>query len=90
MVALDRAIGFGPNFWGSFEYYENSVEYFSYIEDDNALEVIETTLHGDIELEDIHIMVRTKEGHEISLQFEEAHKRTINDSKRAKDISACR
>ena len=78
IVALDR-IGIGPNLGFPFGYYGKLNRVLSHIEDNTALEVIETTLHRDIELEDFYIMVRTQEGSEISLQFEEAHTRTIND-----------
>ena len=78
IVALDR-IGIGPNLGVPFGYYGKLKKVLSHIEDNTALELIETTLHRDIELEDIYIMVRTHEGYEISLQFEEAHTRTIND-----------
>ena len=78
IVVLDR-IGIGPNLGLPFGYYGKLNRILSHIEDNTALEVIETTLHRDIELEDFYIMVRTQEGSEISLQFEEAHTRTIND-----------
>ena len=78
IVALDR-IGIGPNLGFPFGYYGKLNRVLSHIKDNTALEVIETTLHRDIELEDFYIMVRTQEGSEISLQFEEGDTRTIND-----------
>ena len=78
IVVLD-SIGIGPNLGLPFGYYGKLNRILSHIEDNTALEVIETTLHRDIELEDFYIMVRTQEGSEISLQFEKAHTRTIND-----------
>ena len=78
IVALDR-IGIGPNLGFPFGYYGKLNRVLSHIEDNTALEIIETTLHRDVELEDFYIMVRTQEGSEISLQFEEGDTRTIND-----------
>ena len=48
------------------------------IEANPELEVVRTTLHRDTALEDFYITVRTRDGREVRLRFEEAHTRPFS------------
>ena len=78
LVALS-AIGFGPNLGLPFGYYGKFNRVLAGVEADPELEVIRTTLHRDMALEDFYITVRTQDKREVRLQFEEAHTRPLSD-----------
>ena len=73
------AIGFGPNLGLPFGYYGKFNQVLGQIEGNPELEVIRTTLHQDITLEDFYITVQTQDGREVRLRFEEAHTRPLSD-----------
>ena len=76
--ALDR-IGIGPNLGLPFGYYGRFNRILARIEANPELEVIRTTLHRDMALEDFYITVRTQDEREVRLRFEEAHTRPLSD-----------
>ena len=78
LIALS-AIGFAPNLGLPFGYYGKFNRVLARVETDPELEVIRTTLHRDIMLEDFYITVRTRDEREVRLRFEEAHKRQLSD-----------
>lgn len=78
LVALS-AIGFGPNLGLPFGYYGKFNRVLGQIEGNPELEVIRTTLHRDMELEDFYITVRTQDEREVRLRFEKAHTRQLTD-----------
>ena len=76
--ALDR-IGIGPNLGLPFGYYGQFNRVLARVEANPELEVIRTTLHRDMALEDFYITVRTQDEREVRLRFEEAHTRPLSD-----------
>lgn len=78
LLGLDQ-IGLGPNLGLPFGYYGKYNRVLAHVEADPDLEVIRTTLHRDMTLEDFYITVRTQERHEVRLRFEEAHTRPLSD-----------
>jgi hypothetical protein len=76
--ALDR-IGIGPNLGLPFGYYGQFNRVLARVEAKPELEVIRTTLHRDMALEDFYITVRTQDEREVRLRFEEAHTRSLSD-----------
>lgn len=72
------AIGFGPNLGLPFGYYGKFNQVLGQIEGNPELEVIRTTLHRDMELEDFYITVRTLDEREVRLRFEGADTRPIS------------
>ncbi|MDC0311601.1 hypothetical protein OAM04_00085 [bacterium] len=77
-LALDR-IGIGPNLGLPFGYYGQFNQVLARVEANPELEVIRTTLHRDMALEDFYITVRTQDEREVRLRFEEAHTRPLSD-----------
>lgn len=77
-LALDR-IGIGPNFGLPFGYFGRFNRILARIEASPDTEVIRTTLHRDVALEDFYITVRTPDGREVRLRFEEAHTRPFSE-----------
>ena len=75
--ALDR-IGIGPNLGLPFGYYGKFNRVLARVEANPELEVIRTTLHRDMALEDFYITVRTQDEREVRLRFEEAHTRPLS------------
>lgn len=78
LLGLDR-MGIGPNLGLPFGYYGKFNRVLAHVETDPELEVIRSTLHRDMALEDFYITVRTKEEREVRLRFEEAHTRPLSD-----------
>lgn len=78
LVALS-AIGFGPNLGLPFGYYGQFNRVLARVEANPELEIIRTTLHRDLALEDFYITVRTQDEREVRLRFEEAHTRQLSD-----------
>ena len=78
LLALS-AIGFGPNLGLPFGYYGQFNRVLAHVEANPELEIIRTTLHRDMALEDFYITVRTQDKREVRLRFEEAHTRQLSD-----------
>ena len=76
--ALDR-IGIGPNLGLPFGYYGQFNRVIARVEANPELEVIRTTTHRDMVLEDFYITVRTQDEREVRLRFEGAHTRSLSD-----------
>lgn len=76
--SLDR-IGIGPNLGLPFGYYGKFNRVLAHAEANPELEVLRTTLHRDLALEDFYITVRTEDEREVRLRFEEAHTRPLSD-----------
>ncbi|MEM7147757.1 MAG: hypothetical protein AAF591_21820 [Verrucomicrobiota bacterium] len=72
-------MGIGPNLGLPVGYYGQFNRVLDSIEANPELEVIQTTLHQDMALEDFYITVRTQDNREVRLQFEGAHKRSFED-----------
>jgi len=72
-------IGIGPNLGLPFGYYGRFNRVLARIQASPDIEVIRTTLHQDRELEDFYITVRTQDGREVRLRFEEAHTRPFSE-----------
>ena len=77
LVALS-AIGFGPNLGLPFGYYGKFNRVLGQVEGNPEFEVIRTTLHRDMALEDFYITVRTQDEREVRLRFEGADTRPIS------------
>ena len=77
-LALDR-IGIGPNLGLPFGYFGRFNRILARIQASPDIEVIRTTLHRDMALEDFYITVRTQDEREVRLRFEEAHTRPTSD-----------
>jgi len=73
------AMGIGPNLGLPVGYYGRLNRVLSRIHASPDLEVVQTTLHRDLELEDFYITVRKHDGPEVRLSFEEAHTRPFGD-----------
>ena len=78
LLALDR-IGMGPNLGLPVGYYGQFNRVLAHVEANTDLEVIRTTLHRDMALEDFYITVRTRDERVVRLRFEEAHTRPLSD-----------
>lgn len=78
LVAIS-AIGIGPNLGLPFGYYGKFNRVLADIRANPELQVIQTSLHQDLELEDFYITVRTKDQREVRLRFEDAHTRQLSD-----------
>jgi hypothetical protein len=78
LSVLDR-IGSGPNLGLPFGYYGQFNRVLARVEANPELEVIRTTLHRDMALEDFYITVRTPDEREVRLRFEEAQTRSLSD-----------
>lgn len=78
LLALDR-IGIVPNVGLPFGYYGQFNQVLARIQNNPELEVIQTTLHRDMALEDFYITVRTQGEGDVRLRFEEAHTRPLSD-----------
>jgi len=78
VLGLDL-LGFGPNLGLPFGYYGRFNRVLARVEARPDVEVIQTTLHRDLALEDFYITVRTQDAHELRLCFEEAHTRPFNE-----------
>ena len=72
-------IGIGPNLGLPFGYYGRFNRVLARIQASPDIEVIRTTLHRDLALEDFYITVRTQDGREVRLRFEEAHTRPFSE-----------
>ena len=77
LLGLDR-MGIGPNVGLPFGYYGKFNQVLGQIEGNPEFEVIRTTLHRDMELEDFYITVRTLDEREVRLRFEGADTRPIS------------
>ena len=75
---LDQG-GIGPNLGLPFGYYGQYNRVLARVGANPELEVIRTSLHRDMALEDFYITVRTKDQREVRLQFEMAHTRPLGD-----------
>lgn len=78
LLGLDR-MGIGPNLGLPVGYYGRFNRVLARIQASPDLEVLRTTLHRDQQLEDFYITVRTKDGREVGLRFEEAHTRPFTE-----------
>ena len=74
LTACDR-MGIGPNLGLRFGYYGRLNRVLARIEASPDVRGVRTTLHRDQALEDFYITVRTRDGREVALRFEEAHAR---------------
>jgi len=72
-------MGFGPNLGLRFGYYGTLNRVLARIEASPDVEVLGTRLHKDMALEDFYITVRTRDGREVDLRFEEAHTRPFDE-----------
>jgi hypothetical protein len=77
-VALDR-MGIGPNSGLQFGYFGRFNRILARVQASPDIEVIRTTLHRDLALEDFYITVRTLDEREVRLRFEEAHTRPFSE-----------
>lgn len=77
-LAVDL-IGIGPNLGLPFGYYGRFNRVLAQIQASPDVEVIRTTLHRDVALEDFYITVRTQDEREVRLRFEEAHTRPFSE-----------
>ena len=77
-VACDL-IGIGPNLGLPFGYHGRFNRVLARIEASPDVEVLRTTLHRDDALEDFYVTVRTQDGREVRLCFEEAHTRPFGE-----------
>ncbi len=71
--------GMGPNLGSPIGYYGRFNRILARIEANPELDVIRTTLHRDMSLEDFYITVRTQNKSEVRLRFEEAHTRPFSE-----------
>ena len=78
LFSLGR-IGIGPNLDLPFGYYGQFNRVLARVEANPELEVIQTTLHRDMALEDFYITVRMQDERKVRLRFEEAHTRPLSD-----------
>lgn len=74
LASLDW-LGVGPNMGLHVGYYGRLNRVLDRIEASPKVEVLGTTLHRDMQLEDFYISVRTEDQREVRLCFEEAHTR---------------
>ena len=72
-------MGLGPNLGFPFGYYGRFNRVLARIEASPDVEVLQTTLHRDLELEDFNVTVRTQDGREVSLTFAGAHERPFDE-----------
>lgn len=68
LVTVD-ALGFGPNLGLPFGYYARFNSIVDRIEQRGDVEILATTLHKDVTLEDFYITVRKRGGPELNLDF---------------------
>lgn len=78
LVTLDQW-GLGPNLGLSFGYYGRFNQTLDRIQANPDIEVVRTTLHRDLELEDFYITVRTHDGSQVRLCFENANTRPFSE-----------
>jgi len=72
-------MGVGPNLGLPFGYYGRFNRILARVQASPDIEVLRTTLHRDLSLEDFYIRVRTKDQGELRLRFEEAHTRPFSE-----------
>ncbi len=77
LLSLDL-VGFGPNLGLPVGYYGRFNRVLARIQASPDIEVIGTTLHRDVALEDFYITVRTQDEREVRLRFEGAHTRPFS------------
>ena len=77
LLALD-SVGIGPNVGLPFGYYGRFNRMLAKVKASPDIDIIKTTLHRDMELEDFYITVRTPNEDVIRLRFEEAHTRSFH------------
>ena len=78
VIGLDR-MGMGPNLGLPIGYYGRFNRIVARIQASPDVEIVRTTLHRDLELEDFTITVRTKDEREVRLRFEAAHTRPFSE-----------
>ena len=78
LLSLDR-LGLGPNLGLPFGYYGRFNRVLEQIRANPDVEVVQTTLHRDQQLEDFTITVRTLDGRNVLLSFPEAHTRPYDE-----------
>ena len=78
VLSVVDLLGIGPNLGLPIGYYGRFNRVLAKIHASPNIEVVRTTLHRDLELEDFYITVR-HHGREVRLRFEEAHTRSFND-----------
>ena len=78
LLGLDL-MGIGPNLGLPVGYYGRFNRVLARIQAGPDIEVIQTTLHRDQELEDFYITVRTQDERDVRLRFEEAHTRPFSE-----------
>lgn len=78
LLGLDR-MGIGPNLGLPFGYFGRFNRVLARIQASPDVEVLRTTLHRDMALEDFYITVRTQDEGEVLLCFEEAHTRPFSE-----------
>lgn len=78
LLGLDL-MGIGPNLGLRVGHYGRFNRVLARIEASPDIEVVRSTLHRDQELEDFYITVRTQDGREVRLRFEEAHTRPFSE-----------
>lgn len=78
LFALD-VLGIGPNLGLPFGYYGRFNQVMSRIQAIPEVRILETSLHKDVELEDFHITVQTKDGREVRLSFAGANAKPLSD-----------
>ncbi|MEM9411601.1 MAG: hypothetical protein AAGA30_10835 [Planctomycetota bacterium] len=78
-VIAISCLGFGPNIGLPIGYYGKFNRMHAHIESNTNLEVVRTSLHRDLTLEDFYFTVRTRDGVERRLKFEGADTRSFSE-----------
>jgi hypothetical protein len=78
LVGLD-SIGCGPNLGISYGYYGRLNRILARIQGNPEIEVLRTTLHHDLSLEDFYISVRMPNDREVRLRFENADTKPFSE-----------
>ena len=78
LLGLD-CMGIGPNLGLPVGYFGRFNRVLARIQASPDIEVIRTTLHRDLELEDFSITVRMPDEREVRLRFNEAHTRPFSE-----------
>ncbi|MFK7739564.1 MAG: hypothetical protein AB8H80_04505 [Planctomycetota bacterium] len=78
LAGLDQ-VGIGPNLGLRFGYFGRFNRILARIEASAKVEVVATSLHRDLQLEDFYVTVLTTDGRKVKLAFEEAHTRPFKE-----------
>ena len=79
VLSVGAFMGLGPNLGLPVGYYGRFNRVLAQIHASPDLQVVRTTLHRDLQLEDFYITVRTHDEREVRLRFEEAHTRPFSE-----------